>query len=159
RKNKQSFKVQLNPHKAAKIILNRILNGTYEIRDSSIQKTKHNKWYLLLNYKQPVQQTSLDKNTIVGVDLGMNKAAYLAMNHSKQSFFIDGGEVKAFRNRIRGRRKSLQRQLRSCSPNRRGHGQKTLLKPLETLRKKEADFNALTTHRYAKRIVDWAERQ
>lgn len=158
-KHKQSFEVQLNPHKAAKIILDRILNGTYEIRDSSIQRTKNNKWYLLLNYKQPVQQTSIDKNTIVGVDLGVNKAAYLAVNHSKQNFFIDGGEVKAFRNRIRGRRRSLQHQLRVCSSNRRDHGQKTLLKPLETLRKKEADFNALTNHRYAKRIVDWAEKQ
>src|SRR5699024_5153608 len=34
-----------------------------------------------------------------------------------------------------------------------------LLKPLESLREKEANFNALVNHRYAKRIVEWAEKQ
>lgn len=158
-KYKQSFEVQLNPHKTAKVILNRILDGTYEVSDSSVQKTKNNKWYLLLNYKQPVQKTTLNESTIVGVDLGISKAAYLAINNSKQNFFIDGGEVQTFRIQIRGRRKSLQHQLRVCSNNRRGHGKKTLLKPLETLRKKEANFNASINHRYAKQIVDWAEQQ
>lgn len=74
------------------------------------------------------------------MDLGISKAAYLAVNNAKTHFFIDGGEVRTFRNHIRGRRKPLQRQLRVCSHNRRGLGKDTLLKPLKTLRKKRRIF-------------------
>lgn len=158
-KRKQSFQVQLDARKNSKIVLDKVLNGEYSIADSSVQRTLDGKWFLLLVYKQPVKEIKMDKDVIAGIDLGINKVAYMAVNNSKQNFFIDGGEMRAFRNRIRARRKSIQNQLRVCSRNRRGHGRKTLLKPLEELRDKEANFNDLANHRYSKAIVEWAEKQ
>ncbi len=157
--NKQSFLVQLDARKNAKIVLDRILNGEYLMCDSKVQRTLDGKRFLLLSYKQPVKEVVKDEDVIVGVDLGINKVAYMAVNNSGQNFFIDGGELRAFRNRIQQRRKSMRNQLRACSHNRRGHGRKTLLKPLEKLRDKEANFNNLANHRYAKVIVEWAEKQ
>lgn len=156
---KQSFHVQLDARKNAKVVLDKILSGEFTMADSMIQRTLDGKWFLLLVYNEPVKQVAKDDSVIVGVDLGISKAAYMAVNNSKQNFFIDGGEVKAFRNRIRGRRRSLQNQLRVCSHNRRGHGRKTLLKPLEHLSEKESNFNDLVNHRYSKAIVEWAEKQ
>lgn len=158
-KNKQSFLVQLDARKNAKIVLDRILSGEYSMCDSKVQRTLDGKWFLLLSYKQPVKEVIKDEDVIVGVDLGINKVAYMAVNNSKQNFFIDGGELRAFRNRIQQRRKSMQNQLRVCSHNRRGHGRRTLLKPLEKLRDKEANFNELINHRYSKAIVEWAIKQ
>lgn len=154
--NKQSFQVQLGTPKNVKILLNRILSGEYGLCDSKVQRTLNGKWFLLLTYKQPVAEKNANKDNVMGIDLGIEKAAYMALSHSKQNFFIDGGEVESYRRRVRGRRKSLQNQLRVCSDNRRGHGKKTLLKPLEKLSEKESNFRSTVNHRYSKRIVEWA---
>src|SRR5699024_11829044 len=109
----------------------------------------------ILTYKQPVKEISKKEGRIMGIDLGLSKAVYAALNDSKENFFIDGGEVSSFRRRVRARRKSYQNQLRVCSDNRRGHGRKTLLKPLEKLSEKEKHFRDTVKHRYSKKIVEW----
>lgn len=158
-RSKQSFEVQLGTKGNAKIILDRILNGEYIACDSAVQRNNKGKWFLLLSYKQPVKENILDSETIVGIDLGIAKAAYLAVNNSKKNTFIDGGEVTTYGRKIKARRKSLQNQLRVCSDNRRGRGKRTLLKPLEILSEKESNFRNTTNHRYSKYIVDWSVKQ
>lgn len=153
---KQSFEVQLKTHKNSKVILDRILSGEYKVADSKVQRDLKGKWYLLLSYKQPVKEKKMNKDRVMGIDLGISKAVYVALNDSKENFFIGGGEVSSFRRRIRARRKDLQNQLRVCSDNRKGHGRKTLLKPLNTLSEKEKNFRDTVNHRYSKKIVEWA---
>src|SRR5699024_2910017 len=155
-RGKQSFEVQLKTHKNSKLILDRILSGEYKVADSKVKRDLKGKWYLLLSYKQPVKENKLKESRIMGIDLGISKAVYVALNDSKENFFIDGGEVSSFRRRIRSRRKSLQNQLRVCSDNRKGHGRKTLLKPLEKLSEKEKNIRDTVNHRYSKKIVEWA---
>src|SRR5690625_4581764 len=104
-RRKQSFEVLLETNKNSRIILDRILSGEYIGADSSVQRDFKGNWYLVLTYKQPVKEHKLQEGRIVGIDLGINKAAYLALNDSKNNFFIDGGEVTSFRRRIRARRK------------------------------------------------------
>lgn len=155
-RRKQSVLVKLGTRDHEKIVLQRILDGTYELCDSGIQKQgKH--WYVLLAYRQPVKERSeLSDDVIVGVDLGIVNAAAIAVSNHPKPYYIHGGEIEAFRRRVEARRKSLQRQLKYCSHNRRGHGRKTLLKPLDSISHKIENFKRLTNHRYAKYIVDIA---
>jgi len=141
----------------ASIILDRIISGEYKLCDSSISRKK-NDWYLNLVYSfEKEADDTLDKSKVVGVDLGIINAAYLATNFdSYERLVIEGGEISAFRNRVEGRRKSMLRQAKYCGEGRRGRGRKTLLKPTEKLRHKVDDFRRTTNHKYSKAIVDFA---
>ena len=97
-----------------------------------------------------------DKDTILGIDLGISKAVTMVVSDSPKYDFIEGGEIEAFRKRTEARRRSIQNQLKYESENRKGHGRKTLLKPLEVLSNKIENFKDLTNHRYSKYIVDYA---
>ena len=155
-RRKQSFEVQLGTKGNAKIILDRILDGTYKLAESKVQRDKKGKWYLLLTYKQPRKERALDVDKIMGIDLGIVNAATIAIAGERKVYTIKGGEIQAFRRRIEGRRKSIRNQLPVASHNRRGHGRKTLLKPLNHLSSKVENFKDLTNHRYSKYIVDLA---
>jgi|SRR5690625_1795904 len=152
----QSFEVQLGTKGNAKTILDRILNGTYIACDSKVQRTMDGKWFLLLTYKQPRKERKIDADKIMGIDLGIVNAATIAIAGERKIYEIKGGEITNFRRRIEGRRKSIQNQLPVSSHNRRGHGRKTLLKPLETLSRKVENFKDTVNHRYSRYIVDLA---
>lgn len=145
--------------KGANVILDRIIDGSYKLCISEIGQRK-GKWYLFLTYQfEKSDETSLDKNKIVGVDLGIKNAAYLATNFDDyKRFVIEGGEIQSFRSRIEARRRSMLRQSKYCGKGRRGHGRKTLLKPTEKLQDKVRNFRRTTNHKYAKAIVEFAEK-
>src|SRR5699024_6452071 len=135
-KRKQSFQMQLKLHKNAKVIIDRILNGTYKMLDSKFMRDHKGDWLLLLSYEQPVKKIQHDKNKIMGIDLGIINAVTMAITDTRKVHVIKGGEITKFRNNIEGRRKSILNQLQVASKNRRGNGIKTLLKPIEKLSKK-----------------------
>lgn len=158
-RRKQSFEVQLGTKGNAKTILDRILDGTYIACDSKVQRTLDGKWFLLLTYKQPRKERKLDESKIMGIDLGIVNAATIAIAGERKVYTIKGGEITAFRNRIEGRRKSMRNQLPVASQNRRGHGRKTLLRPLDVLSSKVENFKDTTNHRYSRYIVDLAVKR
>jgi putative transposase len=148
--------VTLKTGKGANKILDRIIDGTYKLCDSNISKQK-SKYYLNLVYQFEADRLPhLSKDNVMGVDLGVVKAATLAFNHSKKRYYIDGDEIRSFRARIEARRIALQRQGKYCGDGRKGRGRKTKLKPIEKLRGKVENFKRTTNHRYAKFIVDMA---
>lgn len=148
--------VTLKTGNGANKILDRIIDGTYKLCDSSISRKK-SKYYLNLVYQfEAGKLPHLSKDSVMGVDLGVVKAATLAFNHSKKRYYIDGDEIRSFRSRIEARRIALQRQGKYCGNGRKGHGRKTRLKPIEKLRGKVENFKNTTNHRYAKYIVDIA---
>lgn len=156
---KQRFEVQLGTKGNAKTILDRILDGTYTACDSKVQRTLDGKWFLLLTYKQPKADLSLDEDKIMGIDVGIVNAATIAIAGERKVHEIKGGEITAFRKRIEGRRKSIRNQLPVASHNRRGHGRRTLLKPLDVLSDKVENFKDTTNHRYSRYIVDLAVKR
>lgn len=150
-----TFKVASN-NNHAQPILNHVLNKNYKICDSHWQFNGKN-IYLLLVYKDlNIKQVAVDKEKILGLDLGIAKAVTIQVHDTKKHEFIDGGEITAFRNKINKQRRSKQNQLKYCSKNRHGHGRKRLLKPLQTLEHKIENFKDLTNHRYSRFIVDYA---
>lgn len=155
--NSYSFEVAIASKKNyAKEIMNHFISGRYELCDSRIQKDGKDV-YLQLVYKDTeVKHYAVDKDTILGIDLGISKAVTMVVSDSPKYDFIEGGEIEAFRKRTEARRRSIQNQLKYASENRKGHGRKTLLKPLEVLSNKIENFKDLTNHRYSKYIVDYA---
>ena len=142
----------------ANTILDRIIDGTYKLRDSRISKVK-TKFYLLITYQFEKEKVTLDRTRVMGVDLGVVNAAYMAFNFDKYlRYKIEGNEIIAFRQRVEARRNALLRQSKYAGKGRRGHGRKTLLKPIEKLRDKVANFRRTTNHKYSKYIVDMAEK-
>ena len=150
-----AFKVaSKNNH--AKIALDRIISGRYKICDSHMFYDGKSCFLQLCFKDTEVKQVAVDKNKILGLDLGISKAVTMQVDDTKKHDFIEGGEITAFRNRINAQRKSIQNQLKYCSDNRHGHGRKTLLRPLDKLESKIENFKETTNHRYSKYIVDYA---
>lgn len=152
---KTQVPVTLKTGSGANLILDRIISGDYKLCDSRITKRK-NKFYLSVAYQFTAKNVELDENKILGVDLGIANAAYMAVNFGKQRANIEGNEIITFRQRVEARRKSMLRQSKYAGEGRRGHGRKTLLKPTEKLRNKVEDFRRTTNHKYSKYIVDTA---
>lgn len=138
-------------------ILDRIIDGTYKMCDSEITKRK-NKFYLLITYQfDKKMDESLDERRVMGIDLGVVNAAYMAFNFDNYlRYSIGGDEIIQFRKRTEARRNSMLKQGKYCGKGRRGRGRKTLLKPIEKLRGKVANFRDTTNHKYSRYIVDMA---
>src|SRR5690625_2805018 len=155
---KTQIPVTLRTGAGANDILDRIIDGTYKLCDSRISKVK-TKFYLLATYQFEKEDVQTDKSRVMGVDLGIVNAAYLAFNFDNYlRYNIEGSEIISFRQRVEARRNSLLRQSKYAGKGRRGRGRKTLLKPIEKLRDRVANFRQTTNHKYSKYIVEIAEK-
>lgn len=157
RECKTQIPVTLRTGRGANVILDRIIGGEYKMCDSRISKVK-TKFYLLVTYQFEKEEVELDESRVVGVDLGIVNAAYLATNFDEWlRYNIEGNEITTFRQRVEARRISMLRQTKYCGEGRRGRGRGTLLKPTEKLRYKVDNFRKTTNHKCAKAIVKFAE--
>lgn len=150
--------VDLRTGKGAYEILDRIIDGSYKLCDSRITKNK-NKFYLLITYSfDSKQMETLDPNKIMGIDLGVNIPAYLAVSNDNYYRQPVGSkdEIDSFRRQVESRKRSLQRQRKWCGEGSIGHGTKTRIKPLEKLSGKIARFKDTKNHCWSRYIVNEA---
>ena len=138
--------------KSKAAILHRLLSGEYKKGDMKIIRSK-NKWFCLIPYKFTVEEKELDKNKILGVDMGITNAVYWAISGSPQRGHIPGGEIVEYRKRVHARRISIQNQSKYSGGGRSGHGTNRKLKPIKVLSEKENNFRNTINHRYSKVIV------
>ena len=142
-----------------KVILERLINNEYKIGASEIFKIKKGKtkWFINITYTfQQEENLNLDKNNIMGIDLGVCNPAYIAFNNSLNRYKIEGNEIIEFRRRIEKRRNELLKQGKYCGEGRIGHGRNTRIKPIEKLRNKVENFKDTTNHKYSRYIIDLA---
>lgn len=144
--------------KSTKTILDRLISADYRQGEAQILQDRKGKWYFVVPYSCPASYHDLDKSNIMGVDLGITKVAYWAFGGSYKRGFIDGGEIEAFRRRVRARRIQIQNQGKYCGSGRIGHGTSRRLLPVDNLSEKESNFRDTCNHRYARYIVDEALR-
>lgn len=152
------IEVELRTGKGANQILDRIIDGSYKLCDSRITKNK-NKYYLLVTYSfESKKEDTLDKNKIMGIDLGVNIPAMLAISDDKYYKMPvgDSDEIKSFQKQIESRKKRLQRQRKWCGDGSIGHGTKTRIKPLEKLSGKIKNFKDTKNHYWSRYIVEEA---
>ena len=144
--------------KSTQCILERCVGGIYKISASKlIYDSKKKMWKLNLSYTFTRESaTELDKDTILGVDLGISKPIVASVYGDKSRFIIQGNEILAFRAKVEQRRKTLQKQSRYCGNGRVGHGIKTRIQSIDKLSNKVACFRETTNCKYAKALVDYA---
>jgi IS605 OrfB family transposase len=156
------FTVRLGTKKldrSRKHILRSIVAGEYKRGTLKIQYSKRKrKWFALIAYEPTKQEEpALDKNRIVGVDIGLVFAVYCSVSDGPQRMSITGGHIERFKRQIKRRRRQIQNQYHISG--RKGHGRRRAMLPLETLSTKERNFRDTEYHRISRAVVDWAVRQ
>ncbi len=142
-----------------KQIFEKLMSGEYKIGTSQILYVERKKkWFLNLTYTFTTEEKALDPNKIMGIDVGVNIPAYLAISDNQYYKQPVGSkeEVESFRKQINSRMRTLQKQRKWCGKGSVGHGTKTRLKPLEKLSGKIARFKDTKNHCWSRYIVDEA---
>lgn len=129
----------------------------YVANNSSIKLVKNEKntrIFLLLSIDIPAKKQVLDKDVVLGVDLGIKCPLYLAINKD-DNFKMQIGDIEHFHNQrtmFQKRFKSLQKLM--CTQG--GHGRKKKLEPLEKLKEKERNWVHTQNHVYSREVIKQA---
>ncbi len=132
----------------------------YVANNSSIKLVKNGKntrIFLLLSIDIPAKKQMLDKEVVLGVDLGIKCPLYLAINKN-DNFKMQIGDIEHFHNQrtmFQKRFKSLQKLM--CTQG--GHGRKKKLEPLEKLKEKERNWVHTQNHVYSREVIKQALKQ
>lgn len=132
----------------------------YVANNSSIKLVKYGKStriFLLLSIDIPAKKQVLDKDVVLGVDLGIKCPLYLAINKN-DNFKMQIGDIEHFHNQrtmFQKRFKSLQKLI--CTQG--GHGRKKKLEPLEKLKGKERNWVHTQNHVYSREVIKQALKQ
>ena len=176
------FRVNIDKKdKSTRAILERCLDKTDGKKKYGASKLIYvkGKWFLNFSYVvDKKEHQNLDKEKILGVDLGIHCPICASVYGSKDRFVIDGGEIKEikirfdklkehklnkevididkFRREVESRRISLLKQGKNCGDGRIGHGIKTRNKSAYTLEDKIARFRDTANHKYSRALIDYA---
>ena len=131
----------------------------YVANNSSIKlikkgNDKSTRIFLLLSIDIPAKKQVLDKDVVLGVDLGIKCPLYLAINKN-DNFKMQIGDIEHFHNQrtmFQKRFKSLQKLM--CTQG--GHGRKKKLEPLEKLKEKERNWVHTQNHVYSREVIKQA---
>ena len=132
----------------------------YVANNSSIKLVKNGRntrIFLLLSIDIPAKKQVLDKDVVLGVDLGIKCPLYLAINKN-DNFKMQIGDIEHFHNQrtmFQKRFKSLQKLM--CTQG--GHGRKKKLEPLEKLKEKERNWVHTQNHVYSREVIKQALKQ
>lgn len=134
----------------------------YVANNSSIKlikkgNDKSTRIFLLLSIDIPAKKQVLDKDVVLGVDLGIKCPLYLAINKN-DNFKMQIGDIEHFHNQrtmFQKRFKSLQKLI--CTQG--GHGRKKKLEPLEELKEKERNWVHIQNHVYSREVIKQALKQ
>ena len=132
----------------------------YVANNSSIKLVKNGRntrIFLLLSIDIPAKKQVLDKDVVLGVDLGIKCPLYLAINKN-DNFKMQIGDIEHFHNQrtmFHKRFKSLQKLM--CTQG--GHGRKKKLEPLEKLKEKERNWVHTQNHVYSREVIKQALKQ
>lgn len=137
-------------------IVERVLSGTYDVGNSSIQETKNGKRFLLLVVKIPKEVKILDTNRVVGVDLGVAVPLYAAISDNEYGGMSIGSydQFIKVRMRMNAQKREMQHNLRHTTNG--GHGRTQKLQALERLEGKERKWVHLQNHIFSKSIIEYA---
>ena len=138
-------------------ILGKIYRGEYKMTTGQIIE-KGGKWNLYLGYEFKKSPPSPGTN-VMGIDLGVRNAVYMAYRESYRRNYIKGDEIQKFRRQIEWNKRYRQKNLVTRGEGSRGHGRKVFTRPAEKFKRKIANFRDLTNHKYSKWIVEQAVKE
>ena len=155
--NKKSFKLIFgNPVRSIELrkTFLQIHYGNYKVCGSKIS-IEGKKIFLHLTVEIPAQELELDKNTVVGVDLGVKHPAVCALNNDiyKREYIGTEQGLLSFRLRQQDQRRTLQKSLETAKPQ---HGRKRKLRALSNLKKRERNFVKTFNNQVSAKIIKFA---
>ena len=136
-----------------RIIVDRMLDGTYKLCDSNIFLDE-NEIYFLMTVDIPVDENkNINPEKIMGIDLGINRPVSIYISdekHQPQQISI-GEKIQHDRIKMSKKRQALQKSLKYTSG---GHGVKMKLKGLDKLKEVESNWATLINHKISKEVID-----
>ncbi len=146
--------------KSARTILERCIDGVYKVSGSKlIYDRKKRMWCLNLSYSFEKEVSPLDKDKILGVDLGVVYPICASVHGDLNRLIIKGGEIEEFRKRVEARRIQLLEQTKYCGDGRIGHGRKKRIAPAFRVENVIANFRDTTNHKYSRALIEFAKAQ
>ena len=140
-----------------RIIVDRILDGTYKMNGSSIQ-VEDNDLYMLLTCDVPVNTSNTtDPNKTMGIDLGINRPVSIYIDGEKRqpSQIQLGEKIQSERMKFYKQRRAIQQSMKFA---RGGHGRKRKMLAMETLREKEHNWSKLINHTISREVIHIAQQ-
>jgi putative transposase len=140
-----------------RLIVNRILDGTYKMNGSSIQ-IKDNDLYLLLTCDIPVNVSNdMDPNKIMGIDLGINRPVSIYIDGEKRqpSQIQLGEKIQSERMKFHKQRRAIQQSMKFAKG---GHGRTRKMLAMDNLRDKEHNWSVLMNHNISKNVINIAQQ-
>jgi putative transposase len=140
-----------------RLIVNRILDGTYKMNGSSIQ-IKDNDLYLLLTCDIPVNvSNNMDPNKIMGIDLGINRPVSIYIDGEKRqpSQIQLGEKIQSERMKFHKQRRAIQQSMKFAKG---GHGRTRKMLAMDNLRDKEHNWSVLMNHNISKNVINIAQQ-
>jgi len=138
-----------------RLIIEKIISGEYSLCDSTlVYKDKKIFFNIVVSFNK--EKRKLDKNVVIGVDLGINVPATVVMvkNGEKIDHRFLGSRETFFneRRKIFNLKKRVQSNLSGAKS---GHGRKRKLKSLDNVNTYEKNWVTNENHKYSKNIVDY----
>lgn len=149
-----------------KATINKIINGEYKQGSAQLSISNKGKIELIISYSFEKEEVPvLDKNKILGIDLGITNVATMSVYDSireQYDYFswktnvISGKELITFRQKYYNLRRDMSIASKTAGQGRCGHGYKTKMKPVNKIRNKIANFADTYNHKISKYIVEFA---
>lgn len=139
-----------------KLIVDRILDGTYNIAGSNIKMTDDKDFVLNLSVDMPIMTSETIKpEKIMGIDIGINRpvTAYIQGEKRQPEQDNRGSKIQHERAKFSAHRRQLAKNLISCKG---GHGRKRKMQKLDAIRQKEANWSKLMNHELSRAVIDKA---
>ena len=143
--------------KTAGAVLRKLTEGTLRRGAANLFREKKD-WYISIPYETEAVHVEEDfePGLVMGVAFGTHSALSYAFNRSPKRGELGGEEILSHQEKYQARRKKIQEQYNWSG--RKGHGRDNALKPLRGLYEKERNYRSLVNARYAKWIVEIAEK-
>lgn len=155
-----NFKIQVND-KSTRTILERCYDKEYKISGSKLIYEKKKKlWRLNLCYSfENSQVETLEKDKILGIDLGIVYPLMASIYGEYDRFSIKGGEIEEFRRRTEARKRSILQQTKYCGNGRIGHGRNKRTQPAYKINDKIVRFRDTANHKYSRALIEYAVKK
>lgn len=139
-------------------IVKRCLTGEYKVCASQITGYDKGKgmFEFALSYQFDAEEHKLDKDKILGIDLGIAIPIAAAISDSEKRWFIHGDEIQTFRNKTEAMRRSMSKARVYAGDGSVGHGRDTRTMPVDKIGHRIANFRGTKNNAWSREIVDIA---
>lgn len=139
-----------------KSIVDKCISGEYTMCGSQIVNN-NNKYYIHLTYSfESMVNERLNLKNIMGIDLGYNKPAYLAVNYNTYTRKVIGSRVM-IDTKIKYNEKLRKQKMDAGIKNIRGHGRKKIVSYSNEIRNKSHNYTETQNRRMANAIIETAK--